>query len=78
MAKQIETLSELMKVVQDDMEAVRNGTLDLAKGRLLKDYHRSLLKGAELSIMFARMERGKRPEQELRLIALPHKADTAA
>ena len=77
MAKQIETLSELMQVVQNDMEGVRNGSLDLAKGRLLKDYHRSLLKGAELSIMFARMERGKRPERELRLIALPDKTEAA-
>ena len=77
MAKQIETLSELMKVVQDDLEGVRTGTLDLTKGRLLKDYHKLLLKGAELNLQYQRMERGKRPERELRLIALPDKTEAA-
>ena len=77
MAKQIETLSELMAVVQNDLEAVRTGALDLTKGRLLKDYHKLLLKGAELNLQYQRMERGKRPEKELRLIALPDKTEAA-
>ena len=77
MAKQIETLSELMSVVQNDLEMVRNGGLDLAKGRLLKDYHKLLLKGAELNLSYQRMERCKQPSKELRLIALPEKAEAA-
>ena len=77
MAKQIETLSELMSVVQNDLEMVRNGGLDLAKGRLLKDYHKLLLKGAELNLSYQRMERGKQPSKELRLIALPEKTEAA-
>ena len=78
MAKQIETLSELMQCVQTDMEAVRNGTMDLAKGRLMNAFHKALLKGAELNLQFQRIERGKRPERELRLIALPDKKDEDA
>jgi hypothetical protein len=77
MAKQIETLSELMLVVQTDLEALRNGTMDLAKGRLLKDFHKLLLKGAELNLSYQRLERGKKPDRELRLIALPEKSDAA-
>ena len=77
MAKQIETLSELMSVIQVDIEGLRNGSLDLAKARLLKDYHKLLLKGAELNLSYQRMERGKRPERELRIIALPEKSDAA-
>jgi hypothetical protein len=73
MAKQIETLSELMAVVQGDLEAVRDGRIDLAKARLLKDFHKLLLKGAELNLSYQRMERGKQPNRELRLIALPEK-----
>lgn len=77
MAKQIETLSELMAVIENDMESVRSGNMDLAKGRLVKDFHRLLLKGAELAVQHARMMRGQRPERELRLIALPEKKDAA-
>lgn len=78
MAKQIETLSELMLVVQNDLEQVRNGGLDLAKGRLLKDFHKLLLKGAELNLGYQRLERGQKPSRELRLIALPEKTSDAA
>ena len=77
MAKQIETLSELMAVIQNDLEGVRSGGLDLAKGRLLKDFHKLLLKGAELNLGYQRMERGKTPSRELRLIALPEKTEAA-
>ena len=74
--KQIETLSDLMKVVQDDMQELRAGSLDLAKGRLLSTFHKLLLKGAELNLTYMRMERGKRPEKELRIIgALPEASE---
>lgn len=70
--KQIETMSELMAAVQRDMEAVRNGEMDLIKGRLIKDYHKLLLEGAQLTLQQQRLQRGQRPEKELRIIkALP-------
>lgn len=77
MAKQIETMSELVSGVQNDLEAVRSGSIDIGKGRLLKDYYKLLLKAAELTLQYQRMERGKRPEKELRLIALPDKTEAA-
>lgn len=73
---QIETLSDLMEVVQKDMEAVRSGEMDLVKGRLIKDYHKLLLEGAQLNLQQQRLQRGRQPEKELRLIALP-KAEVA-
>lgn len=66
--KQIETLSELMAKVQEDMVSFRNGAVTAESAKIIKDYHRLLLKGAELNLQFMRLERGKRPEKELRLI----------
>ena len=74
---QIETLSDLMLIIQQDMESLRNGNMDLAKGRVLNSYHKALLKGAELNLQYQRMKRGEQPSKELRLLALPDKDNAA-
>lgn len=64
---QIETISDLVRQIQKDREDTLSGAITESRSRLAIGYDKLLVGAASLSLQYQRLERGKRPEKELRL-----------
>lgn len=66
---QIKSTSDMMLSLQDEINAVKNGTLTESQARVVFRGRALQLKTAELNIQYQRLHRGRKPEMEMPLIA---------
>lgn len=64
----ITTVSDMMLALQSEIDAVKNGTLDESKARIVLKGRGLQLKTAELQLQYARLTKGRVPDPELKLI----------
>lgn len=64
----INTVSDMMLSLQAEIDAVKDGTLDESKARIVLKGRGLQLKTAELQLQYARLTKGRVPDPELRLI----------
>lgn len=64
----IETVSDMMSALEQEIQDIKNGTLDESKARVVSRFRGHQLKTAELQLQYARMHKGRIPDPEMRLI----------
>lgn len=64
----ISTVSDMMLALQSEIDAVKAGTLDESKARIVLKGRGLQLKTAELQLQYSRLTKGRIPDPELRLI----------
>lgn len=64
----ISTVSDMMLALQEEIDAVKAGTLDESKARIVLKGRGLQLKTAELQLQYARLTKGRIPDPELKLI----------
>lgn len=64
----ISTVSDMMLALQEEIDAVKSGTLDESKARIVLKGRGLQLKTAELQLQYARLTKGRVPDPELKLI----------
>lgn len=67
----IATVVELMAAVQDEIEGIKNGTLDAKTGSLVLRGRGIMLRGVELTLQAARLDHGMRKGLSKRIGELP-------
>ena len=65
---QIKTTSDMMAQLQEEIEAVKSGTLEESKARVVSRFRALQLKTAELQLSYARLVKGRTPEPYLPLL----------
>jgi hypothetical protein len=64
----IQTISDMMETLQQEIEDIKSGALDDAKARHVGRFRGMQLKTAELSLQYARLHKGRVPDPEMKLI----------
>jgi hypothetical protein len=64
----IETVSDMMQALQDEINAIKDGSLEESKARIVSKFRSNQLKTAELQLQYARLTKGRIPDPELKLI----------
>lgn len=64
----IETVSDMMAALQQEILDIKSGALDESKARVVSRFRGHQLKTAELQLQYARMNKGRIPDPEMRLI----------
>lgn len=63
-----ESVSEMMVALQNEIDGVKDGTLEESKARIVLKGRGLQLKLAELQLQYARLTKGRIPDPELKLI----------
>lgn len=71
MGKAVETISEMVRALEDEIELVKSGKITEAVGRVVLRGRALQLQAASLNLQFQRMIKGRQPEKELKLIVSP-------
>lgn len=64
----IATVSDMMAALQQEILDIKSGTLDESKARVVSRFRGHQLKTAELQLQYARMNKGRVPDPEMKLI----------
>lgn len=64
----ITTVSDMMLALQNEIDSVKDGSLDESKARIVLKGRGLQLKTAELQLQYARLTKGRVPDPELKLI----------
>ncbi len=64
----IETVSDMMQALEEEIHAIKDGTLEESKARIISKFRSAQLKTAELQLQYARLTKGRIPDPELKLI----------
>jgi len=67
----IQTVVDLMAAVQDEIEGIKNGTLDAKTGSLVLRGRGIMLRGVELTLQAARLDHGMRKGLSRRIGEMP-------
>jgi len=70
----VKTVSDMMRELQAEIEAVKNGKLDESKARVVARFRGLQLKTAELNLQFQRLTKGRLPQTEMPLLQAPKAA----
>lgn len=65
---QIETVSDMMRALEDEIESIKTGKITESAARVVSRFRGLQLKTAELNLQFLRLNRGKDGAKELKLI----------
>lgn len=68
-----ESISEMMLALQNEIDAVKDGTLEESKARIVLKGRGFQLQCAALQLQYARLVKGRVPDPEMKLVRL---ADT--
>jgi len=72
----LDTISEMMRQLQQEINEVKTGVLTDATARNVARIRGLQMKGAELQIQYARLFKGRVPDPEMRLIAPAKTSET--
>lgn len=64
----MKNVSDMMLALQEEIEAVKAGTLNESQARVIFKGRELQLKTAELNLKFQRLHKGIKPEQEMPMI----------
>lgn len=72
----IKTVSDMMKALQEEIEAVKAGTLSESAARMVFRGRDLQLKTATLNLQFQRLNKGVKPATEMPLIGGPEQGSS--
>jgi hypothetical protein len=75
MAKDIATISDMMRALEEEIEAVKNGTIQESAARVVLRGRALQLQAASLNIQYQRLISRNKPSNELKLITSPQKEE---